>query len=247
MSAVRELPGCRLVRPLLGVPQARLAALLAAERQPFLSDPSNRNPVFERARLRRDSRSWRISSAADAQNCRDYGRQRIARERATRPAAGQRSNPASGRLCRDRSRGNRACRGGAWRPAARPGRCAASAAPRYPLRRERVSRLRAALAGMRRSAPARLAAAVSCHGAGGSSLFANCRAPRRPSASIPGTELFWDRRFGVTAAATTRASKLMLGYLGQSGMRPVRRPSVMAAICRALCIPCCRPCGTKPA
>ena len=53
MSAVRALPGCRLIRPLLAVPKARLLALLAAERQPFLSDPSNLSPVFERGRLRR--------------------------------------------------------------------------------------------------------------------------------------------------------------------------------------------------
>src|SRR5438067_8728243 len=52
MAAVRELPGCRLVRPLLSVPRARLAALLAAEGQPFLQDPSTLNPAFERARLR---------------------------------------------------------------------------------------------------------------------------------------------------------------------------------------------------
>src|SRR5207237_5098138 len=54
MSAVREMAGVRLVRPLLTVPKARLIALLEAERQPFLSDPSNRNPIFERARLRLD-------------------------------------------------------------------------------------------------------------------------------------------------------------------------------------------------
>jgi tRNA(Ile)-lysidine synthase len=52
MSAVRELTGCRLVRPLLTVPRERLAALLAAEGQSFLRDPSNLNPVFERARFR---------------------------------------------------------------------------------------------------------------------------------------------------------------------------------------------------
>jgi tRNA(Ile)-lysidine synthase len=52
MSAVRELPGCRLVRPLLAVPRERLVALLAVEQQPFLRDPSNLNPCFERARLR---------------------------------------------------------------------------------------------------------------------------------------------------------------------------------------------------
>src|SRR3954447_7076777 len=52
MSAVRELRGCRLVRPLLAVPRERLAALLASEGHPFLRDPSNLDPVFERARLR---------------------------------------------------------------------------------------------------------------------------------------------------------------------------------------------------
>src|SRR5216683_100653 len=52
MSAVRELAGCRLVRPLLAVPRVRLLALLAQEDQPFLRDPSNLNPAFERARLR---------------------------------------------------------------------------------------------------------------------------------------------------------------------------------------------------
>jgi tRNA(Ile)-lysidine synthase len=52
MAAVRELRGCRLVRPLLAMSRTRLAALLAAEGQPFLRDPSNLNPAFERVRLR---------------------------------------------------------------------------------------------------------------------------------------------------------------------------------------------------
>ncbi|MGA8402463.1 MAG: tRNA lysidine(34) synthetase TilS, partial [Stellaceae bacterium] len=52
MSAVRELPHLRLVRPLLGIPKTRLAAFLAAEGQEYLQDPSNRNPAFERSRIR---------------------------------------------------------------------------------------------------------------------------------------------------------------------------------------------------
>jgi tRNA(Ile)-lysidine synthase len=52
MATIRELNGCRLLRPLLGVAKERLIALLAAERQPFIADPSNGNPAFERARLR---------------------------------------------------------------------------------------------------------------------------------------------------------------------------------------------------
>jgi tRNA(Ile)-lysidine synthase len=54
MSSVRELSGCRLVRPLLAVSRERLAALLAVEGQSFVRDPSNLNPAFERARLRLD-------------------------------------------------------------------------------------------------------------------------------------------------------------------------------------------------
>jgi tRNA(Ile)-lysidine synthase len=52
MSAIRALNGVRLLRPLLGVPKAELLELLSARAQPWLSDPSNDNPVFERARLR---------------------------------------------------------------------------------------------------------------------------------------------------------------------------------------------------
>src|SRR5579885_530585 len=52
MPAVRELSQLRLVRPLLGVPKARLAAFLDVEGQPCVRDPSNINPAFERARLR---------------------------------------------------------------------------------------------------------------------------------------------------------------------------------------------------
>ena len=52
MSAVRELAACRVLRPLLGFAKARLAAVLAAERQAWITDPSNLDPAFERARLR---------------------------------------------------------------------------------------------------------------------------------------------------------------------------------------------------
>jgi tRNA(Ile)-lysidine synthase len=54
MAAVRELAGVRLLRPLLGVPKARLLATLEAAGQPWLEDPSNLAPVFARSRLRID-------------------------------------------------------------------------------------------------------------------------------------------------------------------------------------------------
>ncbi len=56
MAVVRELIGLRLLRPLLGVPKAALLAVLEAEGQPWLDDPSNRAPGFARTRLRADPR-----------------------------------------------------------------------------------------------------------------------------------------------------------------------------------------------
>jgi tRNA(Ile)-lysidine synthase len=53
MSAMRELSDCRLLRPLLGLTRDRLVAFLQAENQPFLNDPSNLDPGFERSRYRR--------------------------------------------------------------------------------------------------------------------------------------------------------------------------------------------------
>lgn len=52
MAAIVERPGLRLLRPLLATPRARLAATLRAWGQPWLDDPSNRQPRFRRARLR---------------------------------------------------------------------------------------------------------------------------------------------------------------------------------------------------
>jgi tRNA(Ile)-lysidine synthase len=52
MAAVRELAGLRLLRPLLGVPKARLLATLHALGQAWLEDPSNLAPGYARSRLR---------------------------------------------------------------------------------------------------------------------------------------------------------------------------------------------------
>ena len=47
-----ELPEVRLLRPLLGIARSRLTATLLARGVPWLDDPSNADPRFERARLR---------------------------------------------------------------------------------------------------------------------------------------------------------------------------------------------------
>jgi tRNA(Ile)-lysidine synthase len=52
MPAIGEQDGVRLLRPLLGVPKARLQASLQEMGQPWIDDPSNRNPAYARVRWR---------------------------------------------------------------------------------------------------------------------------------------------------------------------------------------------------
>ena len=52
IAPVSEAFGLTLVRPLLGVPRARLEATLRAAGQPWIDDPSNRDPRFLRSRVR---------------------------------------------------------------------------------------------------------------------------------------------------------------------------------------------------
>ncbi len=53
LSELPAAPGLRLVRPLLGIPKARLLATLKAAKIGYADDPSNRDPRFTRARFRK--------------------------------------------------------------------------------------------------------------------------------------------------------------------------------------------------
>nr|MDP9196809.1 tRNA lysidine(34) synthetase TilS [Pseudomonadota bacterium] len=53
MSAVRPLPHGRLIRPLLAVPKSRLQETCRHYDQPWIEDPSNQSPAFDRARIRK--------------------------------------------------------------------------------------------------------------------------------------------------------------------------------------------------
>lgn len=52
MAAIRELAACRLLRPLLGFPKARLVATLRAADMDWAEDPSNHDPKYARTGLR---------------------------------------------------------------------------------------------------------------------------------------------------------------------------------------------------
>jgi tRNA(Ile)-lysidine synthase len=222
MSAVREMPGMRLVRPLLAVPKARLVALLAAEGQPFLSDPSNRNPAFERAWLRLDDSEGVHGDIEHlTAELRGHGRQRIERERRLdRLLAAAVSLHPAGFAALDRAAIGLAEAELFERLLGRVAACIGGAA--YPLRRERVVRLRAGL--LERPEHARTLGGCRFVPWRGRLLVLRELAGAAPPVQLErGTELVWDRRF---AAATPRAAMpgLVLGYLGQCGTIGDRRP-----------------------
>lgn len=211
MAAVRETAGPRLVRPLLALPKARLIALLEAERQPFFSDPSNRNPAFERARIR----AHQIDESCAARlagEIRDYGRQRIEREHALdRLLASAVSLHWAGFAALDPAAFDHVDAELADRLLGRVALCIGGAA--YPLRRERVARLRAGL----QERPERARTLGGCRFVPwrGRLLVTRELAAAAPPATLAaGTDLLWDRRFAVLTPRTAMPN-LVLGYLGQ--------------------------------
>jgi tRNA(Ile)-lysidine synthase len=218
MAAVRELRGCRLVRPLLAVPRARLVALLAAEGQPFVRDPSNLDPAFERVRLRLGIGAATIDDAVDA--ARACGRARIARDAVLDRLIGRAVtlHPA-GFAALDRDALATADDDCAERLLARV--AAAVGGLDYPPRRARLARLRAGLA----AAPERARTLGGCRFVpwrGRLLVLRELAAAGRPVCLAPGARLWWDRRFAVAVPAA--ATGLTLGYLGRCGGRVAGQP-----------------------
>ncbi len=218
MSAVRELDGCRLLRPLLEFGKARLTALLEAERQPFIIDPSNRNPVFERARLRGEESLADLAALSLA--IRSLGRARVERERirdAWLARAVTLHSAGFGAVDADLLRA--APSDIAERLLAAV--AAAIGGSAYPARRERVARLYEMLTA----------------GASGGHTLAGCRfvrwrghilvmrelaAAEDPVRLSPGAGLWWDRRFRVRLPAAA-SGPVTIGYLGQARAAGVDR------------------------
>ena len=226
MPAIRELEGCRLIRPLLGTSRARLLALLRAEGQPYIDDPSNRNPAFARARLREEAPddaagpAGAVAALGGQRRAREAARRRLlARAAAMHPAGFAALDP--GLLL------------------AAPAEDAESALSalaaviggggEYPLRRRRVARLREALA----AAPFVGATLGGCRFLGwrGHILVLRELARAAPPVRLaPGATLLWDRRFALRLPAAA-AAELVVGYLGREGA------AVLAASMRRLSLP----------
>jgi tRNA(Ile)-lysidine synthase len=222
MSAIRELGDCRLLRPLLGFPKDRLLALLDTEHQPFITDPSNRNPAFERSRFRDDDGVMPTAAELPAllAEIRTHATLRTARERDGNAFLARAANlhPAgfavldSGVLL---AMPHRMAERVLSAVAATIGGAS------YPARRERIARLHDVLG------------AASCRG----HTLGGCRFVRwrervlvmrevarasEPALLAPGESIFWDRRFNVTMPPEG-AIPLTIGYLGSAGVAQLNR------------------------
>ena len=221
IAAVREIVGLRLVRPLLGVPRARLVALLDAEQQPYLHDPSNRNPAFERVRLRATLNPVAVDAAIGEVGA--HGRARIEPRAGAGRAAGERAvalHPAGfaiiepGPIIAAGELGERAL----GRIASTIGRAV------YPMRRERLARLRQALA----MTPARARTLGGCRFVPWRGRLIVLREIARAAPALrlgPGITALWDRRFRVALPANA-AAPLTLSYLGTEGVTALGRQTV---------------------
>ncbi|MDA0262226.1 MAG: tRNA lysidine(34) synthetase TilS [Proteobacteria bacterium] len=73
MPLVAERDGIRYVRPVLGIARERLAATLEKWGQPWIEDPSNRDPRFTRVKVRRQLHRGVLASAEIAGSARRIG------------------------------------------------------------------------------------------------------------------------------------------------------------------------------
>jgi tRNA(Ile)-lysidine synthase len=220
MSAIRELADCRILRPLLGVAKARLVALLGAERQPFIGDPSNRDPTFERSRLRTTGALPVGAGFVGLLNdIRKFGHERATHERESDRLLAQTVvlHPAGFGVLDPRLAlapsdvAERALQAIITAIGGRP----------YPARRERVARLRATLA----AADRRGHTLGGCHFVRWRNRIlvlrehtGTVRVVRLP----PGTRLLWDYRFSIALPATANGA-VTIGYLGRSGVVELNR------------------------
>jgi tRNA(Ile)-lysidine synthase len=220
--------GITVLRPLLDMPKARLVATLDAAGILFVSDPSNIDPRFERARVRRSAEAFEklgLTAEALALSARRLRRARQALEDAAQNflAANSETSEAGYALI---------------------GREALSAAPQEIALRAlsqligvvgggetplRLAKLEALLAALEES-PNKAHTLGRCRlepCSGRLGIFREIRGGGLPVARLlPGERTLWDNRFRVELGAK-EPEPIMVRALGESGLRALRDRSAL--------------------
>ena len=220
MAPVIEHAAVRLLRPFLADPPARLAATLVALGQPWIEDPTNRDPAFARVRVRAAARAL-ARVGLDERRLADTAL-RMGRVRATLEGE---TAALLARAVRLHPAGFAALEGGTL--AAAPEELGLRALARvvrtigggaYPPRLERLERAYAAIVGR---APARTLAGCRIlpptRLSGGRVLVVRETAAMAPACVVaPGTRIAWDGRFALSVGGDAGAG-LSVGGLGRAG------------------------------
>lgn len=228
MPAVREIRceegGVRLLRPLIGVPRARLQASLVRMRQAWIDDPSNRDAAYGRTRLGAALESLGpegLSVERLGRTASRAGRDRAALEAACSAHLASCATPdPAGFLWLHRERWMSAPEAVGLRALARV--VIAIGGGAYGPRAERLERLYAGLSG-----PAPKASTLGgCRivPRGGRILF--CREPAAASEELAltiGKPTLWDGRFVVGWKASRKPrNPLTVRRLGRAGLAELR-------------------------
>jgi tRNA(Ile)-lysidine synthase len=250
MAAVAEGPESRLLRPLLGVPKARLMATLRARGQPWLEDPSNLDLSHARVRIRRALPAFAregLGARRLAATARAMGRARAALESATTDLLARAATVApEGYAYLDAAALGDADTEVTLRALARTLMCIGGRS--YPPRLERLERLHAALAA---GALEKARTLGGCRIRREGTRLLVCReaaAARERIVVAPGAHVTWDGRFrlavggGRGSAAGRRGpggAAITLARLGRDGWAevaaadPVVRRTAIPAPARA--------------
>ncbi|HEV2550598.1 MAG TPA: tRNA lysidine(34) synthetase TilS [Stellaceae bacterium] len=223
MAGVFERADCRLLRPLLGVPRARLVATLSAIAQPWIEDPSNHDRAYARVRLRKSAPALTeagLTPARLAATAARLGKARVTLEAevATLLAAAVEFHPAGfARLDQTRLTAAPAAVGRRGLAAVLGAVGGAPFAPRSGRLDRLYDELCQELKGGRTLGGCRLLPHR------GGLLVCREAAAMAPSVALaPGTIVYWDGRFRLYLAAEAPQG-LFLGALGAAPVDAARR------------------------
>lgn len=224
MAAVTETSSLRLVRPLLGVPRARLRAFLDRHGVDWIEDPANRDRSHARVRMRDmlpGLAAEGLDAARLARTARNMARARAALETGTAELLARACSILPEGYCRLDARALAAAPAEvSLRALARVVTCIGGR--QYPPRLERLERLHRTVTG---DAAWRARTLSGCRLAPGPDGLMVCREPGAVTECLtlePGTEALWDRRFrigiGAGAAARGRITVARLGVEGWAAL-----------------------------